>query len=164
MNRQTDRERLLADVLAEAEPARFRENLLGETLRLAGYRRRIRLARRAAAALAVLGLVAALAWRALVTGNTAITLQGHYNLVRTAPLPGSAIISTHAFPGEHIMTSLGKVSVVRTTPDGQRPRAINDDTLLALVAPRPAVLVSLGPNSAELIFMKPDGAAPAGVN
>ena len=48
MNRPTDNERLLDDMLSEAVPADFREALLGETLRLACRRRRWRQTRRAA--------------------------------------------------------------------------------------------------------------------
>jgi hypothetical protein len=151
--------------MAEGGPARFREDLLSETLQLAGRRRRVRQVRRATAILAVLSLLGAFAWRILVRGNPTITPSAEsYHLVRTIPLPGSAMIATQAFRGERALAPFGTVTVVRTTPDGKRPRAINDDTLLALVAPRRAVLVRMGTGSEKLIFVKPDGRSEAGVD
>lgn len=165
MNRDTDRERLLADILAETAPTRFREDLLGETLRLAGRRRRVRRLRRATAALAVVGLLGTLAWQVLVTGGTAFPSSAKsYTLVRTVSFPNSAIITTQAFSGNRVMTSIASVAVARTTPDGQRPLMIDDDALLSLIAPRPAALVRLGPHSARLIFVTPDDPMSSEVN
>jgi hypothetical protein len=155
---------LLADVLAETEPARFREDLLGETLRLVGRRRRVRLFGRISAAFAVVAMLGTLAWRALLPGGTAATSSSSFTLVQTAHLPGSAIVATHAFSGDRVRTSSVNVALVRTAPGGHLLRTIDDDTLLSLVAPRPAALVRLGPGSARLIFVKPDGAASSDVN
>jgi hypothetical protein len=100
-----------------------------------------------------------------VTGNSACAPSARsYALVRTAPLSPSAIVATQAFRGGRVMTSFGRVAVVWTAPGGQQLRTIDDDTLLALVAPRPAVLVRLGTGPAKLIFAKPDGASDAGVD
>jgi hypothetical protein len=148
---------LLADVLAEAEPTGFREALLGETLRLAGSRRRTRRYRRASAALVVLGLLGTLAWQFLLPGHGRITPNAaSYANVRTEPLPPGAIVRTQPFALDRIVMSVASVDVIHTTPNSGRFRKIDDDELLALVAPRPAALVRVGPNSAKLIFVNPE--------
>jgi hypothetical protein len=165
MRRATDQNRLLADVLAEAKPPGFREALLDETLRLVGRRRRIHRFQRATAAIVVAGLFVMFAWQVLVTSKPTVRPSPRsYILVRTAPLPGSAIVTTQAFSGDRILTSVTSVAEVRTSPHRERLRTIDDDTLLSLVAPRPAALVRLGPHSAKLIFVTPDGATSSDAN
>jgi hypothetical protein len=165
MSRATDQNRLLADVLDETEPPGFREALLGETLQLVGRRRRTRRLQRATAAIAVAGLFVTLAWQVLMTGNPTVTpSKKSCTLVRTAPFPRSAIITTQAFSGDRILTSVATVAVVRTRSDSGRFHDIDDDTLLALVAPRPAALVRIGPRSERLIFVTPDGATSSDAN
>jgi hypothetical protein len=157
MRHATDQRRLLADVLAEAEPTGFRGALLGETLRLAGSRRRARRLRRATAALAVLGLFGTLAWRFLLLGHGVFTPTAtSCAMVQTEPLPPGAIVRTQPFAADRIVVSVATVDVVRTTPNSGKLRNLNDDELLALVAPRPAALVRVGPQSAKLIFLNPD--------
>ncbi len=161
----TDRNRLLADVLAELDPPGFREELLGETLRLARRRRRVRLFGRAGAALAVAAMLGTLAWRVLLPdGSAAATSPSSFILVRTAHFPVSAIVATQAFSGVRIETSVLSFALVRTAPANHLLRTIDDDTLLSLVAPRPAALVRLGPDSARLIFATPKAAANSDVN
>ena len=156
MSRSTDQRRLLADVLAEAEPTGFRAALLGETLRLAGRRRWARRSRQATAALAVLGLLGALVWQFMLPGHGAFTPTAtSYAMVRTEPLAPGAIVRTQPFAVDCIVVSVASVDVVRTTPNSGPFRKIDDDELLALVA-RPAALVRVGPNSAKLIFLNPE--------
>jgi hypothetical protein len=157
MSRSTDQRRLLADVLAEAEPTGFRAALLGETLRLAGSRRRARRLRQATTALAVLGLFGTLAWRFLLPGHGFFTPTAtSCAMVRTEPLPPEAIIRTQPFAADCIVVSVASVEVIHTTPNNGKLRNLNDDELLALVAPRPAALVRVGPQSAKLIFLNPE--------
>ena len=157
MSRATDQRRLLADVLAEAEPTGFREALLGETLRLAGSRRRARRFRRASAALVVLGLLGTLVWQFMLPGRGIFTASvTSYAEVRTGPLPPDVIVGTQPFAPDRIVMSVASVDVVRTTPNSGGFRRLNDDELLALVAPRPAALVRVGPQSAKLVFVNPD--------
>ncbi len=156
MNRTTDQRRLLAEVLAEAEPAGFRDALLGETLRLAGSRRRGRRFRKGTATLVVLGLLGTLVWQFMLPGHGILTLVApSYANVRTEPLPLAAIVRTQPFAADRIVVSIASVDVVHTTPNSGRFRKINDDELLALVA-RPATLVRVGPQSAKLIFLNPE--------
>ena len=157
MSRATDQRRLLADVLAEAEPTGFREALLGETLRLAGSRRRAWRFRRASAALVVLGLLGTLVWQFMLPGHGRFTPPAaSYANVRTESLPPGAIVRTQPFAPDRIVMSVASVDVIHTTPNSGRFRKIDDDELLALVAPRPAALVRVGPNSAKLIFVNPE--------
>jgi hypothetical protein len=156
MSHAIDQRRLLADVLAEAEPTGFRAALLGETLRLAGSRRRARRLRQATTALAVVGLFGALVWRFLLQGQGVLTpTSASCVIVRTEPLPPGAIVRTQPFAADRVVMSVASVDVIRTTLNSGRFRKIDDDELLALVA-RPAALVRVGPNSANLIFLNPE--------
>ena len=161
MKRPTDNECLLDDVLAEAAPADFREALLGETLRLAGRRRRWRQTRRAAALLVALGLLAGLVWQNRLLPSTPLLPVakaggGSYELIRTEPLPASALVTTHPLAAGQIVASAEPVAVIETNTGRGEFRVINDDELLTLVSPRPAALVRLGPHSEQLVFANPD--------
>ena len=160
MNHPPDKKHLLDDVLSEAAPADFREALLGETLHLARRRRQWRQTRRVAGALTVLTLLAVLVWQnspQLRTAQSPLTKAGNksYELVRTRSLPVGAIVTTRPLAAEQFIASAGTVAVVQTVTSGGF-RVINDDELLALVAPRPAALIRLGPHSAQLIFVNPE--------
>ena len=63
MNRPTDHEHLLADVLAGEDGAGFREALLSETLRRARRRRHFRQARRAVPVVAGIVGLCLLVWQ-----------------------------------------------------------------------------------------------------
>jgi hypothetical protein len=159
MNHEPDNEQLLADVLAETTPADFREALLGETLRLARRRRRWRQTRRAAALFVALGLLAVLVWqnlpqRPVASMPVAKAKVKSYQLVRTQPLPASAIVVTQPFPTDQLVASVATVEMIQTSSGNFR--VINDDELLALVAARPAALVRLGPHSEQLVFVNPE--------
>jgi hypothetical protein len=154
MKREADNERLLNDVFAEAAPADFREAMLAETRRLARARRRSRQLRRAVLLAAVV-LLAGGIWQhslrrlKVAQGPSPGVAQKSYNLVHSEPLPSSAIITTQPLEGR-AFAHLEKVQIVETAPGNFR--FINDDELLALLGPRPAVLIRTGPNSEELVF------------
>ncbi len=80
--------------------------------------------------------------------------QQSYELVRTQPLPASALISTRSFSATGFAVSVPKVIEIATTSGGFR--LINDDELLALLANKPAVLIRTGPHSEELVFANPE--------
>jgi hypothetical protein len=163
MNRKTDQEELLDDVLAEATTAEFREALLGETLRLAGRRRRFRRARNAAGILAAIALAGILAWHrnpatreVFVAPHAPKAIEKNYIAVDTRPLPTDAIITSHPLSSAQFVASKNEIVIVQTTTGNFR--IINDEELLALVAAHPAVLVRAGPNSEKLIFANPQDA------
>ena len=160
MNERIDNQELLAEVLAEASPADFREAMLAETLRLARRRRQFRQARPAAGILVMAGLLVVLVAQHLsgppvVSPPLAIKIvRQSYELVRTQPLPASAIVSTRSFSAAGFSLSVPKVIEVATVSGGFR--LINDDQLLALLADKPAVLIRTGPHSEELVFANPE--------
>jgi hypothetical protein len=157
MNDSADNERLLEDVLSEAVPADFREALLGETLRLARRRRRFRQTRRAVSAVAVLAALAALVWQSLPPRGVVPQKAGKsYVVVRTRPLPVSALVTTRPLAAGQLVASVETVGVVETVAGSGGFRVIGDDELLALVSPRPAALVRLGPHSEQLFFVNPE--------
>jgi hypothetical protein len=151
MNRPTDNERLFADALTDASPAGFREGLLGETLRLARRRRRVRQVHRFGI---VAGIAVALAfwmWPRTISHrpSPAPAITG-YRLIETQPFPPSAIVATQPFTSS-IVASTPPENVITTAEARDGLRMLTDDELLS-IAPAPAMLVRLGPNSAELIL------------
>lgn len=156
MSRRTDNERLLADVVAGETDAAFHEALLGETLRLARRRRRFRQTRRAVMAVAVLVGLAVLVWQSFPPPVVSPALnRGNYAIIRTAPLPATSIITTRTLPADLLVASVATANMVETLPDGGLFREISDDELLALVAPKVAAIVRLGPHQAELVVLEP---------
>ena len=160
MNERTDNQNLLAEVLAEASPADFREAMLAETLRLARQRRQFRQARRVAGitvAMILLVVLVAQQFSKLPVVTLPLAKQiakPSYELVRTRPMPSGAFISTRNFPAAGLVAPGPKIIEVATTGGGFR--LINDDELLALLADKPAVLIRIGPHSEELVFVNPE--------
>ncbi len=160
MNRRTDNDDLLADVLSETAPADFRDAMLGETLRLVRRRRRWRQTRQVAGVFAVAGLLAILSWQnwpeESVVSKQFVkkAAETNYKLVRTQPLPVNAVVTTRPFSDNQLVASVANVVQITTT-SGEF-RQINDDELLALVSGRPAVLIRTGPHSEELVFANPE--------
>jgi hypothetical protein len=157
MNQPTDNDRLLADALTDTAPAGFRDALLGETLRWARRRRRFRQTRRAAAMLVMLSALSFLVWltvprHPVVRPPPLISCK----IISTEPLSASAIIATQPFSADRLVASVPTANVIRTTATSGEFREIDDDDLLALVAPRPAALIRFGPHSAELILVNPE--------
>jgi hypothetical protein len=158
MRHPSDPERLLGEILAEAEPGGFRAALLDQTLHLARQRRWQRRFRRSTAILSGVALGILLAWR---LGSAEREFAGHRApsdaTVRTAALPAVAIVRTQRLDRDGIVASTAGVEVVRTTAASSRFQAIGDEELLALANPRAAMLVRRGPHSTELIFTPPNG-------
>src|SRR4051812_46123393 len=97
MKRSPEGGNLLDDVLGESAPADFRAELLADTLRLAGRRRRSRRMQRGVSLAAALALGAFLGWRALIP--TADAIAG-CEVVRTHPLAEGTMVRTQHFSGE----------------------------------------------------------------
>jgi hypothetical protein len=160
MNEGTDNQNLLAEVLAEASPADFRAAMLAETLRLARQRRQFRQARRAVGVLTAASLLAVLVMQQfskppVVSPPLAKQIvRQSYKIVRTQPLPASALVSTWSFSATGFAAPGPNIIEIATTSGGFR--LINDDELLALLADKPAVLIRTGPHSEELVFANPE--------
>jgi hypothetical protein len=156
MNDRSDEQRLLNDVLAEGAPEDFRAALLGETLRQARARRRRRQWRRAAGGLAVLLLAAGLAWQSRPQKASSPQPQAQapapaaYRLVQTQPLSAGMWVDTASPAAVRIISSAAPVTEVVT--DNRGFKYINDAQLLALLGPRPAVLIRTGPDAEELVL------------
>jgi hypothetical protein len=158
MNRRTDNERLLADVIADESEAGFHEALLGETLRLVRRRRRFRQARRTAMVTVLLAGLALLVWQRLPTRIVAPGAEeGSYAIIRTQPLPPSALVTTRPFPAGQLVASIAMKQVVETSSARRLYRDVDDDELLAMLSPKVAALVRLGPNREELIVLDQAG-------
>jgi hypothetical protein len=159
MNNPINRPSLLAEVLAETSPPDFRAALLAETLRLARRRRQFRQLRRTAEVLTLISLLAVLGIQQfskppVVPPPLAKQIPApNFELVRTQPLPASAIIRTRNFAAG-LATPVSKVIEVATGSGGYR--LINDNELLALLADKPAILIRTGPNTEELVFANPE--------
>jgi len=154
MNRRTDQERLLADVLREETEGDFHGALLGETLRLARRRQRIRIARRVGGVCALLALTATLAiWRRPPAPKPGTRPPAqHYELALTQPLPAGCVVPSQPLRADQIVVTTFASSVIHTVSGIYR--VLGDDELLAL-APQPAALVRLGPHEAELVLVRP---------
>ena|SRR6266550_43032 len=154
MNRPTDHEHLLADVLAGEDGAGFREALLSETLRLTRRRRHFRQARRAVPVVAVIVGLCWLLWHSLPRpGKLPEAKQQNYAVVHSQPLPADALVTTRPLANDRLVASLTNVQRVQSAQGGGQFREIDDDELLALAEPKPAALVRLGPHTAELIVL-----------
>lgn len=157
MNQTGDRERLLADVLADESAAGFREGLLNETLALVRRRRRARQAWRAASAVVLIAGLGLVVWRNLPpTAVAPGTGARGYTLVLSQPLAGKALVVTRAFTASGIVVSARTAEVIRTTASRSQAREIDDSELLALLGPKPVALVRLAPHRAELVFVNPE--------
>ena len=156
MNRNPDHDRLLNDVLSQGTPEDFREAILNETLHLAGNRRRARRAWRVGGVVAVLALFAIAFWRIAPSRSAKVRpRETTYQLVSTAPLFDSRIVSTRPLTAGQMVVSIPSVIVISTTHVGFDIREINDDELLA-IAPQPAALVRLGPHDVQLVIVRRD--------
>jgi hypothetical protein len=155
MNLRADHERLFADALADEAPAGFREALLSQTLRHARARRRWRQVRRGATALAGVVLLAVLMRLILPQPPLAVPVAG-CEIIHTRPLPAAAFVNTVPLQPNQLVAPVATVGVIHTDLAVVTYREIGDGELLALVAPRPAVLVGCGPHCAQLIFVNPD--------
>jgi hypothetical protein len=160
MNNHTDKESLLAEVLAEASPADFRAAMLTETLRLARRRRQFRQMRSAAGVLVVMGLLVILIPKLLYKEQESAQplvkriVRPSYELIRTQAMPASGLIGTRNVPEVQSVTSVSTVVEIVTVSGGFLQ--INDNELLAFFADEPAVLIRTGPHSEELVFANPE--------
>jgi len=148
MKKHSDQKQLLNDVLSESED--FREAMLGETLRHVRSRRRTRRLWRVSPVLLVGAL---LAWHFIPTSPVAEKpAQRSVVITATAPLDPAAVIHTQPLAAKLTVSSTPCVYVVHTKANGEGFRLISDGELMALAAPRPTVLMRLGPDSQMLIF------------
>ena len=152
----SDRDCLLNDIMAErGEAGALRDALLNRTLRQVKVRRIVRRMRRAGSVLVLLPAIVLLVWRVhLHQVPNVVSRQAPYVLIRTGQLLQSALVKTQPFaPSEVVATAPSpNLLSITTRPEDRGYREIDDTTLLALAGTNAAVLVRLGPHSAELVF------------
>ena len=157
MNRRTDKERLLADVLADESGNGFREALLDETLRHVRRRRQWHRARRIVGALALVVVIAIAVWPARTSRGAkqaiASSPVANYQLVISQPLLPGQIVTSSPIAVEQVIASVVTVGMIQTIGGGYHE--VGDDELLALAVPQPVALVRRGPHEAELVFLPP---------
>jgi hypothetical protein len=152
----SDRDHLLDDILAEpGGSSELRDALLNRTLRQVKRRRRVRRARWAGSVLLVLPALVLLMWHVhLPEAPKAASHPAPYLLVRTEPMPRSTLLETHPLATSGLVVSAPSpnLATITTHPESPGYREIDDATLLALAGTNAAVLVRVGPHSAQLVF------------
>jgi hypothetical protein len=152
MNRTPETDHLLRDVLSEGTPPGYMEALLAGTLRLARRRRIYRRARNVSAGLALITACAFFGWKNLPKELLeAMPTKDSFVMVRTQPMDAGAIICTRPRDAGRIISSVSGAVIVRTSREISR--VINDRELIALVLPRPAVLIRTGADAEQLEFV-----------
>ena len=146
MNKRTDNERLLEEVLATEADGGFREASLGNILRLARQRRRRRIVQRVVSVAAVLLVSAIAALRSYHPKQT------RPEVAQTdPPLANFEWVTSRPLSPEQIVSSVAMPSIVQTVPGNFRE--VGDDELIALASPHVVALVRRGPHEMELIFV-----------
>ena len=153
------RDQLLRDVLGEESDPAFREELLRKTLGAARRKRHLRTIRRAAPVLVVLigmALVAARFFRTSPVPPGPEIATRPYTLITSHALDATAMVNTRRFPAENLVDTIPSRHILETYAAHFAPREITDDDLLRLTGASPVILVRHGPNSAELVFARPE--------
>lgn len=157
MNKRTDNERLLEEVLAAEADGGFREASLENILRLARHRRRHRIVRRVVGSAVILLVTAIVALRSYHPRQTRPEVAqtnpqlANFEWVVSQPLPIGALVTSRPLAPEQIVSSVENPSIVQTVPGNFRE--VGDDELIALAAPQVVALVRRGPHEMELIFV-----------
>jgi hypothetical protein len=161
MNEQKKKQELLRDVLGESAFGSRRDALLAGTLRHVHARRRMRHVRRGACALGlvlVALVVLFLSPRRPPLVETRVSPPTPYLLVETQPLrPADLVVSKSLSPGSCVHT-VPTPEIVTTAAARLQLEVVNDEALLAMAAPNPAVLVRHD-GKAELVFVNSEKSA-----
>lgn len=161
MNRRSNEQQLLDEVLAESLPETRREQLLEQTLRHVRRRRHTRQTGRTVGTLVLLLALGFLIWPRPHHPVVQSSPPKPYLLVETQPLQEANVVKTIPLASVSQIRSGPTVSVIATATEPRFAREIDDADLLSLAAPNPVILVRLGPHSAELVFAHPtDADAP----
>lgn len=159
MNKRTDHERLLEDVLVDETGGAVREASLENILRLARRRRRTRQMQRAGAVLALLLVATMGALRYLPpksakpeVAQVPPALPG-FARITSQPLTPAEWVTSQPLAQNQIVAALQRPNIVHTVPGNFR--VVGDEELLALAAPQIVALVRRGPHEAELVFVSP---------
>jgi len=161
MNKRTDNDELLEDVLADEAGDGFRAASLENLLQLARRRNRRRIVQRGGIVAALLVVATLSTMRYLTPKPVRPTLTEtkptapSLDWIVNQPLTSAQLVTSFSLRPDQIVTSLEQPNLVHTVPGNFRE--VGDDELLALAAPQIAALVRRSPHEAELVFV----AAPA---
>src|SRR5215831_16473490 len=152
------RDQLLRDVLGEESDSGFREELLRKTLRTARRKRHLRAIRRAAPLVVLVGmvLIGARFFRTPPAPSGSEIVTRPYTLVTSHALEASAIVKTRPFHAQNLVDTVPSSHILDTYAAHFAPREISDDDLLRFTGASPVILVRHGPDSAELVFARPE--------
>lgn len=161
MNRPTNTERLLDDLLADAASPDFSQTVLERMLQQARRRRRVRQLRQTLLTVAVLAALTFWLWpRAERPRPMQATKQSPpitpaipaINFVQTLPLPPGMVVETHLGAITMLPVSSSIIALVETLPADELFHQLDDNQLLALVTGKPIALVRYGPHDAVLVM------------
>ncbi len=154
MKNNFEHDELLEDVLAEAAPQSFRDELFARTLQQ--VRRRKQWRRTRSALLAASAVVALIFFaRTLPTTKLPPTqIISNPLLVHSQPLTASMIVRTDSAVAM-VGSSSSSVAILKSAPAKNLFRLIGDDELFSSLEGRPAVLVYRNSFEAELVFANP---------
>ncbi|MCP5524432.1 MAG: hypothetical protein H7A46_23120 [Verrucomicrobiales bacterium] len=157
---KTESEGLLHALFDEATEART--TTLELVVKGARRRRQVRTMRRSGGAAAALLAVGIVLWprppapSLAEDPNPSPTPPADRLIVRTVPLGREVLVSSRMGPSDIVRSVANRITVVRTSSSDASDLAITDDELLALVAGRPAALVS-GDGGKRLVVAGEDG-------
>ena len=151
MKRRSELEKLLNDVLAEEVSAACRDNLLAETLLLAGRKRQRRIWFRGATSAALVAALGVWFWPARELPRQSAGAS-RVRLVTTEPLSRSDTVESRLGLTPAFDSSAQELVLVETRTPAPDLQAIDDQQLLSLLN-RPAALVRRDAGHAELVFV-----------
>ncbi|MEO7299757.1 MAG: hypothetical protein ABI042_14415 [Verrucomicrobiota bacterium] len=154
MKNNLDHDELLEDILADAAPQTFRDDLFARTLQQ--VRRRKQLGRARNALLAASAVVALIFFTRVSPTTKLLPTQIVSNslLIHSQPLAADMIVRTD-FAVPRVDSSSATVALLKSAPAKDLFRVIGDDELFNLLDGRPAVLVRRNSFEAELVFANP---------
>ncbi|MDB6066914.1 MAG: hypothetical protein JWR26_3122 [Pedosphaera sp.] len=158
MKNESDPERLLNDILADAVPPDFRAELLDRTLNSVRRRRRQRQWGQGLLAATIILGASFMLWRTNVPKHSSESGQpsaiGDLSMVSSSPLKPSMLVESA--PGSvQIVSSFNSTAamLVETGVSDPSLQLLNDQELLAFMGGKPAIIVRESPRHAELLVV-----------
>lgn len=153
---------LLEDLLSEPD-ARFEDSALTALLQRARSRQHSLHWRQFALFAAAAGLAIGFAWRLSRPFPAPTPHRSECPIVQTHSLPNAFTVHTATISPDMVVVTQGPLPVVRTQFHAGDIIFLNDEQLLALMAPGRAILIRVGPHEEKLITL-PDGDRAGPVN
>ena len=158
MKNESDPERLLNDILADAAPPDFRTELLDRTLGSVRRKRRQRQWGQQLLAAALMLVASFLVWRTSAPKHVSQPEQpsaiGDLAMVSSSPLKPSMLVESAPGSVQIVSTYMSSAAMLVET-GGSDPslQLLNDQELLAFMGGKPAIIVRESPRHAELLVV-----------